>query len=88
MKNRILIVEDNPLERDILKEHIEKEGWEAVCADTGEEGLEKIKAGQIDLVVIDTMLPGINGFEVCKAIKGMNLRPFPKIIIIPRQVLS
>ena len=81
MKSRILIVEDNPLERDVLKEYIEKEGWEAICADTGEEGLKKIKEGQIDLVIIDTVLPGIDGFEVCRAIKGMSLKPPPKIIV-------
>jgi DNA-binding response OmpR family regulator len=48
------------------------EGYEVISASTGEEGVEEARKSRPDLVVLDLMLPGINGFQVCEEIRGFN----------------
>ena len=67
---KILIVED---ERDILqlvKLYLEKEGFRTVSAATGAEGLRSAKQDKPDLVILDLMLPEIDGLEVCKRLRA------------------
>jgi DNA-binding response OmpR family regulator len=64
--SRILIVEDEPQMRMGLRDNLEFEGYEPDDADNGKEGLEKIRGGGYDLIILDVMLPGMNGFDVCK----------------------
>ncbi len=69
-KQSILVIDD---EKDILKllqYNLEKEGYQVSLAKTGEEGLEVAKHKLPDLIVLDLMLPGIDGLEVCKLIRG------------------
>lgn len=77
-KYSILIVEDEDSIRKFIKINLEREGFNVVEAATGEEGLEKARMGEIDIVVLDIMLPGIDGYEVCKILR----REFPTIGII------
>ena len=77
-KYSILIVEDEDSIRKFIKINLEREGFNVVEAATGEEGLEKARIGEIDIVVLDIMLPGIDGYEVCKIFR----REFPTIGII------
>ena len=77
-KYSILIVEDEDSIRKFIKINLEREGFNVVEAATGEEGLEKARIGEIDIVVLDIMLPGIDGYEVCKILR----REFPTIGII------
>ena len=69
-KKLILVIDD---EKDILKllqYNLEREGHQVVCAKTGEEGLEAVRAKRPDLVVLDIMMPGIDGLEVCKILRA------------------
>ena len=74
----ILIVEDEDSIRKFIKINLEREGFNVVEASTGEEGLEEARMGEIDIVVLDIMLPGIDGYEVCKILRS----EFPIIGII------
>lgn len=65
----ILIVEDEEHLAVGLKFNLEAEGYETVIAGDGEKGLELLAAGAFDAVVLDVMLPGINGFEVAAAMR-------------------
>jgi two-component system phosphate regulon response regulator PhoB len=66
---KILIIEDDPEERLILSRELKKEGFIVYEATTGEEGLKIFKEDRPDLVILDVMLPGIDGWEVLRRIK-------------------
>lgn len=72
MGTRILTVEDDERIRTAVKMALEDEGWIVEEADTGEAALEAFKRTPADVVLIDIMLPGIDGFEVCSAIRRMS----------------
>lgn len=84
MKENLLIVEDDEAIASILKEHLEKEGYEVNWASTGKEGLEDFKAGSFELVMLDIMLPEMDGFTLCKNIRWIN-QDIPIIIISAKQ---
>lgn len=63
-KARVLICDDNPALQKSLTGYFEAENMEVVCADTGEEALERLREDKIDLLILDVMLPGISGTEV------------------------
>ena len=65
---KILAIDDDAHIRELLRLYIEKEGYEFVPAANGLEGLEKLESAKPDLVLLDLMLPGIDGLEVCKRI--------------------
>lgn len=69
MGTRILTVEDDERIRSAVKLALEDEGWIVDEAATGEEALERFGANPSDVVLIDIMLPGIDGFEVCRSIR-------------------
>jgi two-component system, OmpR family, response regulator PhoP len=69
MGTRILTVEDDERIRTAVKMALEDEGWVVEEADTGEEALESFTNHPCDVVLIDIMLPGIDGFEVCRSIR-------------------
>jgi DNA-binding response OmpR family regulator len=66
---RILSVEDDERIRTAVKLALEDEGWSVDEADTGEEALNSFQRQPADVVLIDIMLPGIDGFDVCRAIR-------------------
>lgn len=68
MNSKILIVEDESKIRDILVYSLKREGYSILEASTGEEGIEIIKDKDIDLLLLDLMLPDISGYEVCKQV--------------------
>ncbi|MFA5355720.1 MAG: response regulator [Candidatus Paceibacterota bacterium] len=61
---KVLIVEDDKFLRELISQKLAKEGYEAVSAVDGEEGVRKIKEEKPDIVLLDLILPGIDGFEV------------------------
>ncbi|MBI2233476.1 MAG: response regulator [Micavibrio aeruginosavorus] len=67
----ILCVDDNDINLKLLKEFVSRMGHEAVLAGTGEDALEKIKAQDFDLALMDVELPGISGMGATKAIRGL-----------------
>jgi DNA-binding response OmpR family regulator len=66
---RILTVEDDERIRTAVKMALEDEGWEVEEADSGEDALDSFNRHPSDVVLIDIMLPGVDGFEVCRSIR-------------------
>lgn len=71
---RILVIEDEVSLLDGLRDNLEAEGYAVSAASTGKDGLEKALKEEINLVLLDIMLPGMSGFDVCKEIKSKKLR--------------
>jgi phosphate regulon transcriptional regulator PhoB len=69
MPEKILIVDDEKAIVDLISYNLEKEGFATIKAYDGESALELVKAVKPDLVILDLMLPGIRGLEVCKFIR-------------------
>jgi DNA-binding response OmpR family regulator len=69
MAKRVLICDDEPHIVESLSYLVKKEGYEAITAMDGEEGLEKARGTMPHLVLLDIMMPKMSGFEVCKALK-------------------
>jgi twitching motility two-component system response regulator PilH len=65
---KILIVDDSPTERHYLSEILVKGGFDVVTSDSGEDALIKAKALQPDLILMDVVMPGMNGFQATRAI--------------------
>ena len=70
MSKRILIVDDEPNIVISLEFLMKREGFEVAVARDGEEGLQAIRSQRPDLVVLDVMMPKLNGFEVCEAVRA------------------
>ncbi len=69
-KKKILVIEDDQSMQRIYKTKLEQEGYEVVQALNGEEGIKKTKKENPDLIILDLVLPEINGFEVLKKLKA------------------
>jgi DNA-binding response OmpR family regulator len=66
----ILVVDDSATEREIISGCLKEKGLTIVLAQSGEEALEKINTQKPDLIVLDVVLPGRSGFEVCRELKA------------------
>ncbi len=69
-KLNILIVEDDPQTVKLIKFILEKEDYSTISAKDGEEGLQMAKEKKPDLIVLDMMLPGMDGYRVCEILKA------------------
>lgn len=74
MNEKVLIVEDEPDMLMGLKDNLEFEGYEVDVAADGEEGFKKLLVNHYDIVLLDVMLPGLSGFDVCKKARGENVQ--------------
>lgn len=72
---RILIVEDDSIVRQAVRLGLRHQGHEVVAVETGEEGLEQLRAVRPDVVVLDLMLPGMSGLDVCRRIRERDQVP-------------
>lgn len=75
MKNKILIAEDERPISDIIKFNLEKEGYDIITAYDGKEALKKALEDKPDLILLDIMLPQIDGFEICKKVREKSAVP-------------
>lgn len=73
--SKILIIEDEEVIADLEKDYLELSGFEVEICNTGDKGLETALKEEFDLVVLDLMLPGIDGFEICKQIREVKNIP-------------
>jgi len=78
--SRILLVEDEKDVKDLILLHLKREGHEALAVENGEEALKLLQSGHYDLVILDWMLPGLSGLEICKRIN----RKFPVLMVTAR----
>lgn len=72
---RLLIVEDDLLLQEAVKDYFESKGWDVLATDSGAQALSLIDKETVHLVLLDVMLPGINGFTVCRKIREQNRVP-------------
>jgi len=81
-KQSVLVVEDDQFLRDLIVKKLEEEGLKTIQAIDGEEGLRLIRENKPDIVLLDLILPGIDGFEVLKQVKAdVSLSDIPIIIL-------
>ena len=75
MKKRILVVDDEPSIVELIRVNLEDAGYEVDEAADGAEALEKVRTRLYDLIVLDLMLPGVDGFEVCRQVRSESAVP-------------
>ena len=86
MKKRILVIDDDPDLAILLNAKIEPESCEIIPVYTGKEGLKKAKQEKPDLIVLDLMLPEMNGYKVCELLKnGPETKHIPVIMFTSRE---
>jgi len=83
MKKRILVIEDEPSLSMAIRDELEFEGFEASVVEDGSAGLDRIIAEAPDLAILDLMLPGKSGFEICREVRGRGLNT-PIIMLTAR----
>jgi two-component system cell cycle response regulator len=90
-RKKVLIVDDEETILLLFKRYVNKEGYQAQSAETGQEALEKIKADPPDLILLDVMMPDMNGYEACRVIReipGMQKIPIFIVTALKHQVDS
>ncbi len=81
MCKKILIVDDNEFIIEVMTYILNNSGYEVIALNNGFEVISHIKTNNPDLIILDVMLPGINGLEICKEIKGnTNTKNLPIIM--------
>lgn len=77
----ILLIEDEPNVASFIKKGLKEEGYEVLIAYDGQTGLEVLNQNLVDLIILDIILPGINGLEVCKKIRNNNYKEIPVLML-------
>jgi len=67
---RVLVVEDEQDLQELMRFNLEREGYAVTCADSGEKALRQVKSEIPDLILLDLMLPGADGLEICRTLKA------------------
>ena len=80
---RILVVDDEPDILELVQYNLAREHYDVVCVESGEEALAQVSTTPPDLIVLDLMLPGVNGLEVCRTLKR-----HPRTAAIPVVMLT
>lgn len=82
MTHKILVVDDEEDILEMIALRLGKEGFDVVTAPSGEEALGRVADSTPDLVVLDVMMPGLNGLDVCERIRGRSDGPQPPVIFL------
>lgn len=78
---KILVVDDSPTERHFLNELLSAKGYQVITAESGEEGISKARAEQPDLVLMDVVMPGLNGYQATRTLtRDEQTRHIPVIV--------
>jgi DNA-binding response OmpR family regulator len=83
MNKKILVIEDDPSTLRLIKYCLQQEGYQVLTAPNGLEGIRKAKSEEPDLIVLDVLLPGVDGLEICH-----RLRAEPQTARLPVLMLS
>ena len=84
-KPSVLVVEDEPAQREVLIYNLKAEGFEVSCAETGDDALVLVSETQPDVIILDWMLPGVSGIEICRRLKAnAGTRAIPVIMLTAR----
>jgi twitching motility two-component system response regulator PilH len=65
----VLLVEDSPAQQEMISRILKKNGWRVIVANDGVEALQSLQKANPDLIVLDIVMPGMNGYEVCRRLK-------------------
>ena len=87
MNRRILLVEDDPLITRMVRDNLVFDGFEVSCVASGDQALSQVRSFAPDLILLDLMLPQLDGFEICKAV-SQSPRRIPIIVISARDQVS
>ena len=71
-KYQILVVDDEPDILELIQFNLEKDGYAVIPCETGEQAIEQLQSKKPDLIILDLMLPGIDGYDVAREVKGNN----------------
>jgi PleD family two-component response regulator len=82
MRKKVLLIDDNKPDVDMLKEHLKGLGLDVYISMSGEDGLRKARRLKPDLILLDLILPDIDGFDVCEQIKSDKDLRQTKVVII------
>ena len=83
---KILLVDDTPTNLDLLVDYLTRANFEVFVAENGQSALERLRYLQPDLILLDVLIPGISGFELCKTIKAnVHTRHIPVIFLTARK---
>ncbi len=89
MSARLLVVDDIDSNRKLLKVRLERQGYEVVVADSGQNALVEITRSSFDLVLLDIMMPGLNGLETLERLRRIVDRgTLPVIMVSARQLIA
>ena len=75
MKTKIMVVDDDPNIRELVRLYLEKEGFEVTCAERGDEAVKVFRASPPNLMLLDVMLPGMDGWQVCREVRKISNIP-------------
>jgi twitching motility two-component system response regulator PilH len=78
---KVLVVDDSPTERAFLQSLLKRKGFEVMLAESGEQGIELAKSLKPDLVIMDVVMPGLNGFQATRALTRDDITKHIPIII-------
>ena len=81
-KNRILVVEDEKNIRELIRFNLEKNGYKVETADNGADGFQMAESGEFDLLLLDIMLPKMDGLDICKKVRNGTKAPGIPIIML------
>jgi DNA-binding response OmpR family regulator len=90
MKNKVLIVEDERDIADLMALHLKRDGIEVEIAENGEQAFQNLESKSFDLLILDWMLPGISGLDICKKIRqaGSKFEMTPILLVTARAQTS
>ena len=78
---RVLIVDDSPTERHVLNDMLTKAGYEVIASDNGEDAIVRAKRDKPDAILMDVVMPGLNGFQATRAIsRDVDTRNIPIVL--------
>jgi len=81
----VLVIEDEPAQREVLAYNLEAEGYAVARAETGDEAMVLVEEVQPDVIILDWMLPGVSGIEICRRLKSNTVtRTTPVIMLTAR----
>ncbi|MEN9848587.1 MAG: hypothetical protein RL368_1327 [Pseudomonadota bacterium] len=85
----VLIVEDDPVTRDMLSNMLERADWRVICAENGRIGLSRLEMNPVDLILLDLMMPEVNGFEFAIQVRQReDWRNIPVVVLTAKDISS
>ena len=82
MRKKVLVIEDNPYTSDMIRKYLSRNDYDVLTASDGQEGLHLAREENPDLILLDLMLPGMDGIEVCRTLREES--PVPIIMLTAR----